>query len=40
VVFMYLLMQEIENAMGKGALYRLLFERPQPALDSSPSRTP
>jgi hypothetical protein len=29
VVFMYLLMQEIENAMGKGALYRLLFERPE-----------
>jgi hypothetical protein len=28
VVFMYLLMEEIENAMGKGALYRLLFERP------------
>ena len=29
VVFVYLLMEEIKNAMGKGALYRLLFERPE-----------
>ena len=31
VVFIYLAMQEIQNAMGKGALFRLFFERP--ALD-------
>ena len=30
VVFVYLLMQEIERAMGKGALFRLLFKRPEP----------
>ena len=28
VVGIYLTMQEIDRAMGKGALYRLLFERP------------
>ena len=30
VVFVYLVMQEIERAMGKGALLRLLFKRPEP----------
>jgi hypothetical protein len=35
VVFVYLLMQEIENAMGKGALYRLLFERPEQTSESA-----
>jgi len=30
VVFMYLVMQEIERAMGKGALFRLFFKRPKP----------
>jgi hypothetical protein len=28
VVFFYLAMQEIERAMGKGALFRLFFKRP------------
>jgi hypothetical protein len=28
VVFFYLVMQEIEQAMGDGALYRLFFKRP------------
>lgn len=40
VVFAYLLMQEIESAMGEGALYRLLFKLPERAPESSPSRTP
>ena len=30
VVFVYLVMQEIERAMGQGALFRLLFKRPEP----------
>ena len=30
VVFIYLAMQEIENAMGKDALFRLFFKRPAP----------
>ena len=30
VVFVYLVMQEIEEAMGQGALFRLLFKRPEP----------
>jgi hypothetical protein len=28
VVFVYLMMQEIESAMGKGALFKLFFEPP------------
>jgi hypothetical protein len=35
VVFVYLVLQEIGRAMGEGALYRLLFERP--AADRGPS---
>ena len=30
VVFVYMVLQEIEGAMGKGALFRLLFKRPEP----------
>ncbi len=30
VVFVYLVMQEIEQAMGEGALFRLFFKRPTP----------
>ena len=30
VVFVYLVMQEIDEAMGQGALFRLLFTRPEP----------
>ena len=30
VVFVYLVMQEIEEAMGQGALFRLFFKRPEP----------
>jgi len=37
VVFVYLVMQEIERAMGKGMLFRLFFE---PALDNSRPRSP
>jgi hypothetical protein len=40
VVFLYLLMQEIERAMGKGALLRLLFKRPDRILDGGLPRTP
>jgi hypothetical protein len=40
VVFVYLLMQEIERAMGKGALLRLLFKRPDPIPDGGLPRTP
>jgi hypothetical protein len=36
VVFIYLVMQEIEGAMGKGALFKLFFERP---LDKSRPRS-
>ena len=32
VVFIYLAMQEIENAMGKGALFRLFFKLPAPGV--------
>lgn len=35
VVFVYLVLQEIERAMGKGALYRLLFKLPDPISESS-----
>ena len=34
VVFAYLSMQEIEEAMGEGAMYRLFFKRPDAAPDS------
>jgi len=34
VVFIYLSIQEIEQAMGKGALFRLFFKRPEPIPDS------
>jgi hypothetical protein len=37
VVFVYLAMQEIEGAMGKGALFRLFFELP---LDNSSPQSP
>ena len=37
VVFVYLVMQEIERAMGKGALFRLFF---QPPLDKSRPQSP
>jgi hypothetical protein len=30
VVFLYLAMQEIERAMGRGGLFRLFFKRPEP----------
>jgi hypothetical protein len=42
VVFFYLALQEIEKAMGEGALYRLFFERPEPApiAQGRVSRTP
>jgi len=30
IVFIYLAMQEIENALGTGALFRLFFRRPAP----------
>lgn len=39
VVFVYLILQEIERAMGKGALYRLLFKRPEPMPAGDLSRT-
>lgn len=35
VVFVYLVLQEIERAMGKGALYRLLFKLPDPISEGS-----
>ena len=31
VMFFYLALQEIEKAMGDGALFRLFFKRPEPA---------
>lgn len=34
VVFVYLAMQEIEQAMGEGAMYRLFFKRPAAGLDN------
>ncbi len=37
VVFTYLVMQEIEGAMGKGALFRLFFE---PPLEKSRPQSP
>ncbi len=39
-VFLYLLMQEIERPMGKGALFRLLFKRPDQIPDGGLPRTP
>jgi len=30
IVFVYLVMQEIERAMGEGVLFRLFFKRPEP----------
>lgn len=39
VVFIYLALQEIEGAMGKGALFRLFFKRPDPIPDSGLPRT-
>jgi len=35
VVFVYLVLQEIQRAMGKGALYRLLFKLPDPIPEGS-----
>jgi hypothetical protein len=40
VVFVYLVMQEIEWAMGKGALFRLFFKRPEPIPEAGFPRTP
>ncbi len=40
VVFVYLVLQEIERAMGPGALYRLLFKRPDPIAEGGPPPTP
>ena len=40
VVFVYLVLQEIERAMGPGALYRLLFKRPDPIAEGTPPQTP
>jgi hypothetical protein len=40
VVFIYLVFQEIQRAMGKGALYRLLIERPDPISEGAPPPTP
>ena len=39
VVFVYLVLQEIQRAMGKGALYRLLFKLPDPIAEGSPPPT-
>jgi hypothetical protein len=30
IVFIYPVTQEVENALGKGALFRLFFKRPAP----------
>jgi hypothetical protein len=38
VVFVYLAMQEIEQAMGEGAMFRLFFKRPDATPDSVDSR--
>jgi hypothetical protein len=40
VVFIYLVFQEIQRAMGKGALYRLLIERPDPISEGALPPTP
>ncbi len=40
VVFIYLAMQEIEQAMGKGALLRLFFKRPDRMPESVLPRAP
>ena len=40
VVFIYLVFQEIQRAMGKGALYRLLIERPHPISEGGLPPTP
>jgi hypothetical protein len=34
IVFFYLLMQEVESALGEGGLFRLLFKLPEPAPES------
>lgn len=39
VVFVYLVLQEIQRAMGQGALYRLLFKLPDPVPEGSPPPT-
>jgi hypothetical protein len=39
VVGIYLALQEIERAMGEGALFRLFFERPSNEATPSPGRT-
>lgn len=39
VVFIYLAMQEIEQAMGEGALLRLFFKRPDPIPEGGLRRT-
>jgi hypothetical protein len=40
LVFVYLVFQEIQRALGKGALYRLLIERPDPISEGAPPPTP
>ena len=40
VVFVYLVLQEIQRAMGPGVLYRLLFKLPDPIAEGSPPPTP
>jgi hypothetical protein len=39
VVFVYLVLQEIQRAMGPGALYRLLFKLPDPVPEGHPPAT-
>jgi len=39
VVFVYLVFQEIQRAMGQGALYRLLFKLPDPIAEGNPPPT-
>ena len=39
VVFVYLVLQEIQRAMGQGALYRLLFKLPDPIAEGNPPPT-
>jgi hypothetical protein len=40
IVFVYLVMQEVEQAMGNGALFRLFFKRPDSPPDGGPARSP
>jgi hypothetical protein len=40
IVFVYLVLQEIERAMGQGALYRLLFKLPDPISEGGPPAAP